>query len=369
MFTTFLKEISGYFDRRFILSAFFPTLAFAGLSLAMCLALWGPQVLIERWQAQSEELKVLITIGTLSLILFGSYLFHVFQTNLTRLYEGYWESLPLLSWWGNLRRAYYQDVWEYLSREIEHLAESVAKLENAASTSETPAQRRTRKHEIERLRAEMGRLDREWFLFFPPQKSDVMPTRLGNILRASEFYPLKRYKLDAVVAWPRLQSLLPKEFADTLRDSKASLDLLLVITTLAGLFALGWEIGLGLLTERWDLFLLASLAWLLAVFGYSGALQAARSYAELIKAAFDLHRWELLKALHLKMPASYEDERKLWEEVSELLYRNYPPKPELFPYDVETKPPETPAKPGLMEAILTDLVRWLGLADKSKKKE
>lgn len=372
MFSTFLKEISGYFDRRFLLSAFFPVLAFAGLSLGMSLALWGPQPLIERWREQPAELQVLMTVGAIGFVLLVAYLFHIFQTSLTRLYEGYWEGLPLLGWWGKHRRGFYQRLWEHLELEIERLAGKITDLESNVPGGETPEQKRARKRQIERLREEMNRLEREWFLFFPPGKSYVMPTRLGNILRASEFYPIKRYQLDAIVAWPRLQSLLPKEFAEGLRDAKANLDLLLVVTTLAGIFALGWEIGLGVYSERWDLFLLASLGWLLTLLGYAGALQAARSYGELIKAAFDLYRSELLKSLHLKPPENYADERRLWGEVSELLYRNYPPTPEVFRYETEktesTRADSEP-RPGSIETLLSALAQRLGLADKPKREE
>ena len=107
------------------------------------------------------------------------------------------------------------------------------------------------------------------------------------------------------------------------------------MTTQAALFALGWEIGLGLFTNRWDLFLLASLGWLLALLCYLGACQAARVYSELIKTAFDLHRWLLLKALHLKLPQTYQEECQLWQEVNGFLYRNYPPNPQLYRYETE----------------------------------
>ena len=366
MFSTFLQEISGYFDRRFLLSAFFPVLAFAGLSLGMSLALWGPQLLVKFWLEQPLELQIFLTVGALSFTLFIAYLFHIFQTGLTRLYEGYWDRLPVLGWWGENRRRFYQDVWDYLATESERLTNEVAVLETVPSKGETHEQKLGRKREAKERREQLGKVDREWFLFLPPEKPSVMPTRLGNILRASEFYSLKRYNLDAVVAWPRLQSLLPKDFAEGLRDAKANLDLLLVVTTLAGIFALGWEIGLGLSTDRWDLFLIASLAWLLALVGYSGVLQAARSYGELIKSAFDLHRWELLKTLHLKLPVSYEEERKLWGEVSELLYRNYPPKADVFRYDIKTEPQ---AKPQVKKTLFSKILSWLGLGNKPEEKE
>ena len=366
MFSTFLNEISGYFDRRFLLSAFFPVVAFSGLSLGMGLALWGPNAIVNFWQGQPEELRILATVGVLGFILFIAYLFNIFQTGLTRLYEGYWDGLPILSWLGKGRRGFYQKMWDYLQDNTERLTGMITSLEINIPDVETPDQRKERKRKIDQLYSELGRFERELFLFYPPGKLHVMPTQLGNVLRTSEFYSIKRYGLDAVVAWPRLQSLLPKDFAESLRDAKANLDLLLVVTTLAGIFAIGWEVVIGVFTDRWDLFLLASLAWILALLGYSGAVQAARSYGELIKAAFDLYRWELLKAMHLKMPASYEDERKLWEEVSELLYRNYPPNVKVFRYDVET---ETSPIPHSKVTFLSRLTDWLGLTNKPAKKE
>lgn len=360
-FSTFLKDISGYFDRRFFLSAFFPVLAFAGLSLGMSLSLWGPQTLVELWRKQPVELQAVITVGSLCAILFIAYLFHIFQTVLTRLYEGYWRGNLLANWWGRIRQRYYQEIWDYTNFEIERRLGIITQMDARSSQTITPEQT-AHKQEIEQLHKEIAALeDEQWRHYsLPPKRSLVMPTQLGNILRSAEYYATSRYALDASVAWPRLQSLLPRDFAEGLRDEKAFMDSWLVVTTLAGVFALGWEIGLGLYTARWDLFFLASFGWVLALLSYSGALQAARSYGELIKAAFDLHRWELIKALHLKMPTSYKNERRLWEEVSYLLYRNYPPAPEVFRYESEEARPAPPSLHGLVKRLLTSLAHFFG---------
>lgn len=275
MFSTFLSEISGYFNKRFLLSAFFPVLAFAGLSLGMAVALWGPETLINLWKGQAEEFQAILLVGSLSFILFAAYLINVFQLGITRLYEGYWDNVPLLSRWGKLRGGYYQRVWDFLQENTDRLSEEIAGLDTNIPETKTAEEKKERKQKINKLYDELGRFERELFLFYPPEKASIMPTQVGNVLRASEFYAIKRYGIDAVVAWPRLQSLLPNDFAESLRDAKATLDLLLVVTTLAGLFAIGWEIGLAIFTNRWDLFLLASLAWILALLGYSGAMQAA----------------------------------------------------------------------------------------------
>lgn len=362
MFTTFLKEVSGYFDRRFLLSAFFPSFLFASLNLAMVAAIQGTHTLVAWWEGQAAVVQASVFIGSLIFVLFVAYLLHIFQTSLTRLYEGYWEGIPILRWWGKARKRFYQEAWQHLRDEIKRLGNEVKEVETTVPLGETGSQRRDRLQKAKTLRSEMERLGREKFLFFPPDKAYVMPTRLGNVIRASEFYSLKRYDLDAVVAWPRLQSLLPTEFAESLRNAKANLDLFLVVTTLAALFTFGWEIWLFLFTGRWDLFLLVSAGWLLVLFGYFGAIQAGRSYGELIKAAFDLHRWELLKALHLKLPEGYAQEKALWREVSDLLYRNLPPKAEVYRYETEKTPMPRP-EPSPLAAFLSQLAHKLGLID------
>jgi hypothetical protein len=75
------------------------------------------------------------------------------------------------------------------------------------------------------------RFKRNFFLYFPPERHDVMPTRLGNVLKTVEVRTWKKYHLDAVLIWSRLQSNLPKEFAQTLQDSKTSLDMMVTLSS------------------------------------------------------------------------------------------------------------------------------------------
>src|SRR5262249_10088003 len=49
---------------------------------------------------------------------------------------------------------------------------------------------------------------------------DVMPTRLGNILKNAELYSTDRYQMDAVQFWPRLYSLLPDNLVQAMELSR-----------------------------------------------------------------------------------------------------------------------------------------------------
>ena len=52
------------------------------------------------------------------------------------------------------------------------------------------------------------------------RESVVVPTRLGNILKASELYANQRYGLDPVLIWSRLYGLLPESAIATVRAGR-----------------------------------------------------------------------------------------------------------------------------------------------------
>ena len=150
--------------------------------------------------------------------------------------------------------------------------------------------------------------DAAWRLrYYYPQHDDrVMPTRLGNVLRAAEDFPELQYGLDAVVAWPRLYPLLPERLAALLDDQRLQLDL---AARLTATLALAAAVSAALLARHGGWLAvpvaLAALAWL----AYTGAVHAAVAYGEQVQSAFDLHRFDLLTALRQPLPADQAAER------------------------------------------------------------
>jgi hypothetical protein len=55
--------------------------------------------------------------------------------------------------------------------------------------------------------------------------------------------------------------------------------------------------------------------------------------------------------------------------VNELLYRNYPPDPKVFRYEVESKEPPPAPKPSALEVLLASIARWLGLERSPEHKD
>lgn len=387
MFTTFLKGITGFFERHFLITAFFPTLLFVALNIGMLMLDSGISTLITWWSEQSAEYQTVLAVTVLCGTLMIAYLISIFQPTLTRLFEGYWDSIPLLRGMIQRRRAYYQSIWQYLKDEMERadkVEENVNNLEldpirkeleelrsrfdtiNESQKSDLEkeildkrdALDNLKQERIQPIRAERRRLEGDFLLFFPPEKAMVLPTRLGNILRASEAYGAMRYGLDAVVIWPRLYSMLPDEAKRLLSYSKANLDLFLILTVLISIFALYWQIS-SVILVNWVLFVLASLSWIVVIICYRAALQAAVTYSEVVKSTIDLHRWALLKALHIKLPASYQEEQRIWQEITDLFYRSYSLNKSKYETAKENqKPKKEPSKKGLLEKIAEKWKKW-----------
>jgi hypothetical protein len=141
-----------------------------------------------------------------------------------------------------------------------------------------------------------------------PAEEHLRPTALGNALAAAEQRAGANYGWDAVVAWPRLYPVLTDQVRAVVDGRRDSLDSAARLTLTNTLTAIA---SLGLLTRSgwWSLLALVPLGigWL----AYLGAVRAAVAYGEAITVAFDLGRFDLLKALHLPLPPDRATEQHL----------------------------------------------------------
>lgn len=320
MFANVLNQITGKLDSRFILTLFFPSLIFWGGLTVVYFAHSGLETAVTAWRAQNTDIQIMQITITLAWVTFFAYLLSNQLVWLTKQFEGYWDWFPLLGKrLANLRQKHYQQVLAWLDGN--------------------------------------GRYQSIYYGFpFPDEPEALMPTRLGNILKNSEQYPFKRYDADAVLLWPRLYTVLPDGFSKTLEAAKASLDFMLVVSCLSGLFAFTSGIYLLAVQTVWWLFLLCFLGGLVvARLAYNGALEAAITYGQLIKSAFDLYKGELRKQLGYEQPKSLAEERDFWHNLYELVYRGEAGNPEALRYlgVKETHPAPSP------EPVQPWVIRWL----------
>jgi len=221
------------------------------------------------------------------------------QLNMVRLLEGYW---------GYTRLArFFSDLAVGLQRKRRTLLKSAQCVQ---STQNISAKKRG-----EMIAAAVKLRD------FYPSDQNLLPTALGNVLRAAEENAGKRYGLDAVVVWPRLYPLISGSLSVVLRDQRNQLD---IAARFCCMCLLGTVVTIGMLFHHglWNLLALALLV--LAWGSYRAAIAAALAYGVNVQTAFDLHRFELYKALKLPMPKDRNTERAANRKLSLFLRQGKP---------------------------------------------
>jgi hypothetical protein len=182
-----------------------------------------------------------------------------------------------------------------------------------------------------------------YFSYPPPTRlAEVMPTRLGNILKSSEIYASQRYNLDPVLIWPRLYSLLPETASSALATLRSLIEFHLAVSVVAALFGVVSGVYL-LLTGANPLEFLMCFwgSMFVAWIAYRSSLSSVTAYAEQVKAAIDLYRNALLIKLRIPLPESPEQELATWQEVGVFLMRNLRGHPEQWHYtDTVAGPPD-----------------------------
>lgn len=326
MFSTVLQELQSYFNRDFVLSAFFPLLIFFGTSLALLAEITvglGPA--LAEWDRLSAVVQGVTLLSGLVFVTFVAYLADNLHYTLMQLFEGNWSRITGLS---HLR------AWR-----IKHWQASYDYLDALARTAATDT--------------EWNEIVDEQLQFYPPptQAGRLTPTKLGNILRAAELHALDRYGIDPAVIWPRLRPLLKPEAVAALEVKQRTIRFMLLMTVLSFVFAVFWCPVLALRTERWDLVLLCGwggllLAWIC----YHNATESALGYGAQIKAIFDLYRNELLAALKLPVPEPGPAERLVWTRLTYFWYRNQ---------DLPVQPPGSPNPPTPTDRMADAVTRTL----------
>lgn len=264
----------------------------------------------ERWEVvqaveQLEPEWRLAVVAFLTVLVTG--LLYVLNVPLIRLYEGYlWEESGLGRWLARRQRARLAAI-ETTERFLGYLVREL----------KTEEPENLRIEELEQRRDEAGRAKVSSY----PRISSVLPTRLGNVIRAFENYPYRQYGMSGIELWPRLLPLIPSEHAKTIETAKTRFDFMLNASALS--------VALGLLVLTTAVFAplepgdgtLAEIAVALACAGlsvafYRGSVGRAEEWGGHVKAAFDLYRRKLLVELGIRsVPTTLREERDLWHEL------------------------------------------------------
>lgn len=151
----------------------------------------------------------------------------------------------------------------------------------------------------------------------PCDEAAIQPTRIGNLMEVASEHPWLAYAMDGRVWWPRLAAVMPGDFRTTLSSVQSPMMALLnlslvcvglaITAVLAGILArlpVAWVIGF------------AGAGLLLANLCYRAAASQAMELSTQLCVGFDLYRHELLRRMDVAVPQSLEDERALWQALT-----------------------------------------------------
>jgi hypothetical protein len=289
----FLDSLGGKLAEQWAATLLTPAFIFwAGGAIALGQRV-GWQVSMEWFGQQPETLQLGIAIAALGLIVASSVVVQRFELPALRFLEGYW-----YPWLRPLRR------W-CVARQVERSRRVSDRWQELAQYS------------LDQLSVEQReeRIFLDWQQRHLPLPNQLMPTRLGNILRAAEQKPLEKYGLDAVICWSRLWLMLPEGVKQDLQIARADLDAAARFWLWTVLF-MGWA-----LVGAWWAVPLGILA-ALGIY-YYWAIAAAMTYGDLIEATFDLYRHLLYQSLRWRQPNDPTEERRVGGQLTEYLWRGF----------------------------------------------
>ncbi|MFE6553083.1 hypothetical protein ACFVHS_32465 [Streptomyces sp. NPDC057746] len=217
-------------------------------------------------------------------------LLHPFQVRAVRVLEGYWDRWPLTAGLAGMLARVQRRRWQALRRRAE------------AATGGDRA-RRVRADARRRLAAH-------------PPVDLLLPTALGNALRAGELTAGERYGLTTLTSWPRIYLQVSDPMAEVLRSTRDALD---TAVNLCWSFLLLTGAGCAALYDEPSAWWLCGAGPVVAAVAYKGAVTAAQAYSGLMHVVYDLHRFDLLDALHHPLPSDRTSEEATFSELSDRL--------------------------------------------------
>ncbi len=290
-----LEQAAG---SRFSLVSYLPTYA-AALFLALLVAAQGSSGHVD-FALALHRLSSLDAAGVLFLaaaVLVVAVAAHPLQLPLIKLAEGYWPR-----WAGGISRL----ALRAQRRAFRKLADRAQVTATAPSPEEASAT----------LVAAWEHSRR-----FPPEESTLLPTALGNVLRATEWSAGAAYGADTVAWWPRMYPVLGDRMRQIVDDRRTQLD---VACRLSASAAVSGVVSMGILAgDGWWL-ALALVPFALAAVAYRAGIAAALAYGEAVRSAFDLHRFDTLTALHLPLPSDPDAEVVFNRRLSRFWMQNVP---------------------------------------------
>lgn len=258
---------------------------------------------------QSAVVQTATVLAALVAVTGSAVVVHWFALPVLRLSEGYWPR-----WAAPVRRRLVARGTRRAAPEAERWQQVYARAQRDHLTADDVAT-------FARLERRMrGR---------PADPAYLMPTRVGNILRAGERRVHDKYGLDPIVTWPRLWLLLPDTARVGLASARAAMDRA-VTAMIWGLLFCG--------CLPFTAFAPVAGLGVALVAGFVVLPRRAATFSALLESAFDLYRADLYRQLRLPTPATTADEVRVGKQLTAYLWRGADSAGPLVATFVDTEP-------------------------------
>lgn len=290
MLTKLMEGVGDKLADKWIASLLTPAFLFWAGGLLAWISKFGWNTLEKWFSAQQQIAQITIVIAAFLIVSASAIVMQRFNLLAINLLEGYWP--------GWLRRP---KRW-LLQRRVQKVAKMEKRFQDLARQG------------IGNLSAEeydeYATLDQQ-LMYTPATPDQLMPTELGNILRATELRSQDKYGLHSLICWPRLWLLLSSDVKKELTDARTLLN--------NGANVWLWSI-MFLLWIIWAWWAIP-ISLIVAFLSYRWMVNAAKTYGELLDATFDLYRNDLYKLLRWPLPENPLVERQVGKQVSDYLWR------------------------------------------------
>jgi hypothetical protein len=323
-----LTDIAGVLSRKFIVGFLLP--AFFG---CLALKLLVADAAIPSGLRDAGGATQILIIGGVALLL-GLLLWGVHYP-MIRVLEGYWLIAPTLpdrepprgdiqplerpgTFAVRARKAARAPA-RFLNRKRLALGEWkknrwVRTMRHLVAIKEQPEQSRERTHAA-----------RELSTRYPPEDRFVLPTELGNVIRAFENHPRDRYGLDGIPIWPSIVTMLSDSEISELEEATTDVAFWLnsFVAVLAGgallLLERLWHPPGGVIQSILIELAIAVAVLALATWMYRQLVAAAARWGEPVRAAFDVHRLELYDKFGLRRPLTAAEDVAVGKAINRLI--------------------------------------------------
>lgn len=305
-----VEDVNKIFGRDFVIAFFVPSLAFLFVTIAYLHVSGRPISWLKINPDDPLKGSTFIALVTLT----ASFCLMSVNRLVIRTLEGYW-----IFDLGRSIRFIQTARFRWLQSRIETLTKEAIRCKEQKITF-------TKRRKRNRLMLRAAQR-------FPSREDQILCTSFGNTFKAFEDYPRVMYGFESIQGWSRLNTILPKEFRETLSSTRSLTDFWANIWFLSLVFIaqyivveilfLGHTSDVRILLKAFpDAWFLYSAIVVAFVSSWQARIAAAQ-WGEWVKAAFDVFLPKLCTKLGYKRPLDIKAEREFWTKVSQaIVYRD-----------------------------------------------